>query len=88
MQDDHETAADLLDLRRLRDATDSYLIELGRARPAAERLRRRGDDRAGYLLDGIAASIDAGAISTGTVAQLRQALAELLTGDERGSDDD
>ena len=87
MQDDHDSAADLLDLRRLRDATDSYLIELDRARPAAERLRRRGDDRAGYLLDGIGASIDARAISTGTVAQLRQALAELLTDEQRNDDD-
>lgn len=88
MRDDQDTASDLLALRRLRDATDSYMIELGRARPAAERLRNRGDDRAGYLLDGIDVSTSTRAVSTGTVAQLRQALGELLAAEDREAHDD
>lgn len=78
MTPQNDPTVDLKALHRLYGATNAYVDELHLARESAARLRAK-TDRAGYVVDGIDCALDAQPpVTLGTIAQLQQALIELL----------
>lgn len=65
-------------LHRLYGATVAYREELERARPAADRMRGLGDERAAPALESIVAALGRAPSRPGSVVDLEAALREYL----------